>query len=266
MMLDRLAQWSRRTNFPTSARAGLEWGAEYWDSDPTHYEGWSELRDLYKSLGRKRTKRDLAFDLSGHLLDEVLAAAGGVEHAIIQLRAAVADLRRWADENSAQRPIGLAHPAATEALYGFGDVITWARAVEERLDRRPRGKLRRQGLVPALKPVRLSKRVEALLKQLRSGPVGECRQLANFTLHAALVRGPYSGARVTADGALTLPIPDSQVQPVDHWYLLTWNDGRDGIAFAEEVWKSIQEFIDKLLTAFGKAVSAKAQARSRAAR
>jgi hypothetical protein len=137
-------------------------------------------------------------------------------------------------------------------------VITWARAVEERLDRRPpsrhSGKMRNQGLVPALKPLRLKKRVELLVKQLRAGPVGECRLLANFTLHDALVRNPFAGAQLTADGAMTLPIPDPPAHPINHWYLFTWNDGRDGIAFAEEVWKSIQVFIDDLLNAFEKAV------------
>ena len=53
---------------------------------------------------------------------------------------------------------------------------------------------------------------------------------------------------------MTLPIPDSPAHPINHWYLFTWNDGRDGIAFAEEVWNSIQVFIDDLLNAFEKAV------------
>jgi hypothetical protein len=174
--------------------------------------------------------------------------------------------RRWAVTRAAVEPavyrsLGFGSVAAAtidQALYAFGDVITWARAVEERLDRRPpsrhSGKMRNQGLVPALKPLRLKKRVELLVKQLRAGPVGECRLLANFTLHAALVRNPFVGAQLTADGAVTLPIPDPPAHPINHWYLFTWNDGRDGIAFAEEVWKSIQVFIDDLLNAFEKTV------------
>jgi len=225
--------------------------------------GSDPLRRLARAAGslqgapQKEDEPRLAFELSGHLLEEVVAAGGGVEHAINQLRGAVADLTKVPIENSAKGPIGLSFPAATEALYAFGDVIRWARAVEERLDRRPpsrhSGKMRNQGLLPTLKPLRLKKRVEWLVKQLRAGPVGECRLLANFTLHAALARNPFAGAQRTADGAVTLPIPDPPAHPINHWYLFTCNDGRDGIAFAEEVRKSIQVFIDDLLNAFEKA-------------
>ena len=54
---ERLAEWTRRIHTPTSSTiVGLGWGAEYWDPDPTHYEGWVELRDRYKALGRKKTQ------------------------------------------------------------------------------------------------------------------------------------------------------------------------------------------------------------------
>jgi hypothetical protein len=91
-MFERLTGWSRRVAFPQTASTKLGFGAEYWDPDPTHYEGWEQLRDRLIALGRTPTKRDLAYDLSSHLLDDVIVAAGGVERAIVQLREALGRL------------------------------------------------------------------------------------------------------------------------------------------------------------------------------
>src|SRR5262249_61614215 len=111
-----------------------------------------------------------------------------------------------------------------------------------------------QGLIPALKPKRLKKNCELLLKELRAGPVGQTRALANFLLHTALLRHPFSGVEFAKSGDLVLPIPDLPSRLVSLWYLLTWNDERDGFAFAEELWKTIERFVDGLLNAFEKAV------------
>lgn len=258
-MLERTVDWFRRSRFPDGAHAPLGWGAEYWDADATHYEGWEELRDRYAALGRKRTKRELAFDLSGNLVDDVLAAAGGIEHAIVALRSTIAELQEYCEVHTVAAtpgiPHGVGHAAATDAWYEFANVLSWARALEERLDRSAiNKKLPRQGLLPALKPVRLKKRVQTSADRLRHGPVGETRLLANFTLHAALVRGPFSGAAVDEAGIVHLPIPDAPVKPVTHWYLLRWDQGRDGITFADELWRSVEDFIDELLDAFERAV------------
>ncbi len=260
LMAQRLSDWFRRSSFSSVSKVRLGAGAELWDSDPTHYEGWSDLRDRLLALGRKPTKRLLAYYLSDHLLDDVLAAAGGVENAIGQLRSAIAELERWVAEQGFRAtpgiPHGLGHDASTSAWYALANVISWARALEERLDRPPvnKKKFPRQGLVPAIRPKRLKKRATALLDNLRRGPVGETRPLANFTLHAAMLRHPYSGALLDPSGAVRLPIPDAPPHGIANWYLFTWADNRDGVAFAEELWLSVQDFIEALLTAFEKAV------------
>jgi hypothetical protein len=38
-MFERLTGWSRRVILPQTASAHLGFGAEYWKSDPMHYEG-----------------------------------------------------------------------------------------------------------------------------------------------------------------------------------------------------------------------------------
>lgn len=262
MTLQQLAEWSRRSQFPSVANAALGWGAEYWDDEPTHYEAWSDLR----ALGRaEMSGHRLAYALSSNLLRDVLVAAGGVEHAIEALRSAVADLAKWVSDEGLKADagisLGLAHDAAAEAWYSFADVISWSRILEERLDRPPFQKkgLRNQGLVPALKPAELSKRVGTLLNELRSGPLGETRFLTNFTLHSSLVKHPFSGAQLLPSGQVALHIPDVQTKPISHWDMLTWEEHRDGIAFAEELWTSIQNFIDELLAVFEQSVPSRLQ-------
>jgi hypothetical protein len=67
-MFERLTGWSRRVILPQTASARLGFGGEYWDLDPTHYEGWEQLRDRLTALGRTPTKRGLAYQLASHLL------------------------------------------------------------------------------------------------------------------------------------------------------------------------------------------------------
>jgi hypothetical protein len=256
-MLPRTVEWFRRKDFPASAKAPLGWGVEYWDSDPTHYEGWETVRDRVVAVRHRRPgKGELARELSDQLLDDVLAAAGGVEHAIVSLRSVVAELQQFCDEHLGPPPVdvtGVGHPAATEAWYELANVLFWARTLEERLDRKSRN-LPNQGLLPRLRPLRLDKRVKALVAELRNGPLGEARLLTNFILHQAQLRHPLSGAEIDDLGTVRLPIPDAQSTRISHWHVLTWSQHRDGIAYAEALWRTVEEFIDELLTAFERAV------------
>jgi hypothetical protein len=253
----RTDEWYRRVYFPSGASASLGFGYEYWVLDPTRYEGHNELKAKAAALGRRWTKRQLAYELAENLLTDVVAAAGGVEHSITALRDAVARAQEWINQSAIATtpPHLISDPSVIDAWYEFANLLSWARAVEERLDRGARpAMLPRQGLLPALKPVRLRKRAEKLLTELRSGPIGETRFLANFTLHSALIRNPNSGARLDQDGKVTLPIPDKQVGRISNWKLLTWNDHRDGIVFAEELWISVETFMEGLIEVFERAV------------
>jgi hypothetical protein len=84
--------------------------------------------------------------------------------------------------------------------------------------------------------------------------VGHARPLANFMLHSGLVRHPFSGVHIELSGAIVLPVPDAPSRLISHWYLLTWNQGRDGVALAEELWRTIQRFVDELIEAFENSV------------
>lgn len=263
-LLSRTNEWNRRVHFPASAKAPLGWGYEYWILDPTNYDGHVELKaraDQVHRIQKRRTwtKRQLAAELADNLLDDVLAAAGGVEHSMLALQDAVTRAQTWADQLQPKPtpesvPTSVADTSVIDAWYEFANLLSWARGLEERLDRSGRGSLPRQGLVHALKPVRLKKRVSGLVDELRSGPIQETRFMANFTLHSALVRSPNSGARLDESGRVTLPIPDKQVTRISHWKVLTWDEHRDGAVFAEELWTSIEAFMEGLIEAFEKAM------------
>ena len=93
-----------------------------------------------------------------------------------------------------------------------------------------------------------------LLDRLLSGPVGGSRVLANFMLHTALAAHPFSGVKIDSDGCVSLPVPDAIDHAVTHWYAFTWNQERDGLLVADEIWEAIQGFVDDLISAFEAAV------------
>ena len=259
-MKSRFAQWWHRAYFPSNAAARLGFGAESWYSDPTHYEGWEQLRDRYEALGRRCTKSQLAYQLSSHLLDDVIVAAGGVERSITNFRSAVTAAQGVVSSAGLKAEdtdtLGFSDVTTTEAWFAFADVLFWSRTVVERLDRPAvsRRMTSHQGLVPALKPKRLRRRCETLLSELRNGPVGNSRALANFVLHSGMMAHPFTGAEVDASGVISFPVPDAPSGPVSHWYLFTWARERDGIAVAEDIWGAVELFLDELLAAFERAV------------
>jgi hypothetical protein len=259
-VLERMSEWTKQVHFSTDQRkAPLGFGSEYWDLKAEHYRGWESLRDRLKALGRKSSKREIALDLSRDLLNDVVVAAGGVENAVLRLRTTKRqierEIRRANLKPTAGVPHGYSSASTVEASYAFADLLTWTRAVVERLDRPSKQTgVPNQGLVPALRPKRLSSRAVELLTDLRSGPVGRTRTLANFTLHSAMLRSPQSGVNVEPSGRVRLPIPDRPSKPVDHWLLLEWTEESGGFELAEEIWGCIQIIVDGLLEAFERAV------------
>jgi hypothetical protein len=254
--------WNRRVHFPSQSIAGLGWGLEYWDREPTNYEAHDSLRDRITAVnqqrGRKRptpTRSYMVGELATNLLDDVVFAAGGVERAYLTFGESIDRLRQFAIDNKiAYDPAILRQGIATEdsvdAAYGFADLISWCRTFEERLDRRATTKrLPQQGLAHRLGRVHLQNRVGAALSKLRSGPVSDARKFTNFSLHAGLVHGPFSGARIGPNG-IELPMPDVPTKPVMHWQVFTWNDNNDAVEFAGEPWAAVKECMDEILDAF----------------
>lgn len=263
-MLARTNEWFRRIHWPPSSSAALGFGLELWDVDPRGYEGYKQLRAHVAALGRRMTSRELAVELSADLLSDVLVAVGGVEQARADFHAAVSRAQVWADEHVPRQPDiphHIQNEHVTEAWYHFANVLTWMRAVEERLDRSPRRlprgvpPLRRQGLAPAIAPKRLRKRVEQLLTDLRAGPAGEARLLANRTWHASLIRHSFSGADLDPDGKVLFPVPDRTTAPTYHWQVFTWAEHRDAGSIVEDLWRAVETLFDGVLVEYERATS-----------
>jgi hypothetical protein len=258
MSLPKTAGWFHRANSPQRSRVPLGFAGEFWEPDPSHYQGAAELKARFRPLGYKKTKRQLAHELAQFLLNDLLVAAGGVEISTIRFRNAVDRARAFIVKHNVQaRPgvrTGVADISTMEAWYAFADLLVWLRAVEERVERRGKGAKDNQGLLPALKPKRLRKRVELAFASYRANPaIHSARQLSNFTLHGSLVQHPPSGAALRPDGTLHLPVPDPPTADVAHWLLLTWQLDRDGIGLAEAMWEAVQTLIDRILDAFERA-------------
>ena len=147
VLLSRTNEWNQRVHFPTAAKAPLGWGYEYWILDPKIYQGHVEVKARAAEVRRRQkrhswTKRQLAAELSDHLLDEVLTAAGGVEHSILALRDALNRAQAWADQIEPKLtpesvPTSIADFSVVDAWYEFANLLSWARALEERLIRSP---------------------------------------------------------------------------------------------------------------------------------
>ena len=253
-MLECLNAWLVTVNFPTSGTVPLGDPVDYWVDDPSRFADIDELRPLVG--GDETTDAQVSRRLSNGLLTDVVAAAGGVEHARESLFRHLADVRGVTNvhvtpELGASVPHGFSDQSVTAAWYEFANLLTWARAVEERVERPGRGPgASQQGLVPALQPGPLKVRVDQLRQRLRSGPLRETRLLSNFVLHAGLMRHPNAGVHVLDDGSLLLPIPDRLERPVSHVHQFTWNERRGACAFADELWAAVQAFINDLIAAF----------------
>jgi hypothetical protein len=231
---------------------------EYWDGVVEHYEGFQVLQAKLVSLGLDDSNKAVARHLSMSLLDDVLVAAGGVENAVERLRDVKSRIVTWVEENNVEpdsdRDLGIAFDGTVDAWYSLVDALVWGRTFYERLERRrspqaPTAR-RNQGLVPAIATTGLEKRANELLRDLRHGPIGEMRTVTNFTLHSAMPQNPLSGARLTPSGQIVLPFPDEVNEWVGHWHLFEWSNGRDGFNVVEEMWSSVQFFMDELLDAF----------------
>jgi hypothetical protein len=149
----RYDQWMRRIHLQQLGA----WGEHWADLRGTaQYAAWCRLAE------ERRAAADVDYYIARGLLAEVIYAAGGVERELERLRAAMAEVQRFADESRALYPLPpakewprwgrhVAAPAMREASYSFANLLSWARSTVERTDRpfKPGGN-ERAGLLPAL--------------------------------------------------------------------------------------------------------------------
>ncbi len=251
----RLTEWMRRTKFPQS---GVELGAELelWNLDVSHYETAEPLRERLRALGRSCEDRDLYHYLTRNQLTDVVIAAGGVEYSVERVRGLATNLLEqvslWDVTIPAEHDVGIQTLDAVKLALTVSEVLFWVRSLVDRVQRR--GDRRRgfgeQGLLPALAPGDLKSKVAQIFQTLCAGEVGEARWLRNLTAHSSTITQPFGGLSLSADHRLLMPFPDRVNGHLAEPVLFTWEEGRDGFDFIENVWTSVQIFVDALLGEF----------------
>jgi hypothetical protein len=233
----------------------LDFWAEHWRdlSNTAQYTAWHQLAQT------RGANINLRYHMTRNLLPEVIYAAGGVERELGQLRAALADMQRFADEASARRPRDprdwpecgwhVSTQSTREASYIFTNLLSWARSTVDRTQRRDGGEP--AGLLPALAPGPLYESVETALRDPKSA-LPDYRLLANYSLHAGAVTGGGSAsAELLPDGRIVARIPDLPTARILAWDVFEFTENREMLAYATEVMDSIATFVDRVIDAFG---------------
>jgi hypothetical protein len=238
-------------------------------------ETWADLPETpqYATWQRLAEARGAPADVRPYmthgLLAEVLFAAGGVERELRELRKAVGDGQRAAQEprrpsvliqvqqqasapqsRAAARAFVSARPVR-EASYSFVNLLSWARATVERTDRpyQP-GSSGRAGLLPALRPGELHDSVEAALQHLRTALL-DSRSLSSYAFHAGAVPGDEKpGSGRLPDGDTLAPPAYSLTKQEQTVGALQFTEERDMLTYATDLMAAIEVFVNRVLDAF----------------
>jgi hypothetical protein len=238
---------------------GLGWGAELWNpvSDHPAYEG--KVKELV-AVGRAPDEADVRLLLTQGLLLEVIHAAGAIEYTVEKIEALAdaaqssydAQFPRAPEEEYPELGITAALHEADDAYIEYANLLTWLRALDDRISREARsdeGK-RRLGLLPAVADDHaLKKRLRGANSVLAQTLRPE-RELANYALHASVIPHAQKGVPVDPQWGVRFPIPDPITEPVYTPTEFTFTLNRELVSFAREVLAAVETFMDELLSAF----------------
>jgi len=257
--LSRYARWMMRAG----RESFFSWGELWADkSGSAEYADWEALA---RQRGLDPTGTNIKYHATRGLLSELLYAAGGVEQEQLRLERAVTEAQRWTDETCQLLPPRnpgeittetqsfSCAPTLLDASYAFNNVMIWARAVCERIERpyKPNHK-ERVGLLPALSPEgSLRDRVQQAFDSLKAELNPAVRFMANYSLHAGtLTGGGTPTATILDDGKIKFAAPDPPSGPIATWEAFTYDESRDQLGHAREVMDAIEHFVDETLAAF----------------
>jgi hypothetical protein len=246
----RLLAWQKRL-----LEEQLDVWGELWIEDVNALADYPDWVALAEARGREDS--DLRYSMTRGLLAEVVFAAGGIESALDRIEEALEDAQVWADQHVELRdrdpsvPLGVVTPQITHAVYAFHELIDWARALADRIDRMHKpGSRARVGLLPALGPDSLRSSVSAALEEYR-GKLNGMRAFTNYGLHAGSVHGTSTpSAQVGTDGQLRVPFADPVDQRITSWESFRYEQGRDLLTEARAVMQAAVYLVDTILDAF----------------
>jgi hypothetical protein len=255
-MPERMWQWQRRIYFGPGRKVPLHFGAELWKRDIALYESADGIAAALRRAGRPANDESILSDATATLLNDVVDAAGGLEHSHARLHQAMALVQeiyvRWSSELGEIEDGGWLSDASMEdAWYTVEELLVWARTLDDRL-RRPALDTRRhpdQGLIPALADGPRRDAVIAARSRLLSAGIREARYLSGLNLHMQSIQAGTKSGRIRS-GHIVLPFPDRVTAPVGHRWQLTYQDDRDAVAFADDLMAAVERFMDELISAF----------------
>ncbi len=217
-----------------------------------------EWQEYLKTINPDRASNiDLRFYMTRGLVDEVIYAAGGMEREVIALKEILALAQQFCDFHNIIPPkdslttpsLGL--NAAYHASYSLVNAFSWARTVQERVERHKDGKA--YGLLPSLKDSDLKTHITTdfrkLKRRLRSSVYA-----ANYVLHAGALHGASSTPtfQLKPDGTAYLQFPDAMNKQITTWNEHTYDAKRDALVELQKQFDAVAKFIDQTLDAFDK--------------
>jgi hypothetical protein len=252
-------EWAKRIAFNTNSTAGLDWGQELWKWDASLYESALGIAVVLQRAGRSSDDDDVLYYVTRNLLMDVVDAAGGVERAHIRICESMRVAQetydgwqqQWQNNPAAARSanMGISDPSVEDAWYSLEEMLTWTRVLDDRLRRRgPQGSSG-QGLIPALAN---GPRRDAIIQArscLATSTINETKHLVNLNLHSQPIILGTKSARVR-NGRVMLDFPDRITSPIHHRVELTYNDGRDGVSFADDTMSAVERFMNEMFDAF----------------
>jgi excisionase family DNA binding protein len=229
----RRAQWFHKIAFPDGALLGLGDASETWRKDLEHdWETYSRL------------------------LPNVAEAAAAVEYTTEKIHRAIAMVEAYyvpylpalLDGPEPTHGRGASHPSVSDAYSEFANLLSWIRALNDRLEHKWKGAA--LGMLPALAPNRLQSRARILTNRFRRELAREAGLLANYSLHYSTIPYAFNSSARVVDGRLELPIPNRVTHAVNTFQDLKYSDGRTLSKYADEAASIVVTFMDALIDAF----------------
>ncbi len=225
----------------------------------SRYESAPGIATALQRAGRSFDDDDVLYYATRNLLMDVVDAAGGVERAHIRIHESMVLAQntydgwqqQWQNNPATAGPanIGMSDPSVEDAWYSLEEMLTWTRVLDDRLRRRgPQGDPD-QGLIPALADGPRRDAIIQARSRLLNSTINETQHLVNLNLHSQPIMLGTKSARVR-NGRVVLDFPDRITTLIHHRVELTYNDGRDGVTFADDTMSAVERFMNEMFDAF----------------
>jgi hypothetical protein len=246
-LLPRSQAWGRRAMLPPTCFKITR--APWADArDLPNYDKWREyITTISAERASNMDDRDLRVYMTRGLVTELIYAAGGMEREVMLLKEILSVAQQFCDahdltltDGSSVTPhVGLA--AAHHASYTLVNAFSWARTVQERVER---------WLLPSLKDSGLKKDIKKgypkFKRRLRSSVLA-----ANYVFHAGALHGPSTPRfHIRPDGTAYLQFPDIMNNPITTWNEHTYDRERDAVQVLEDQFDAVISYVDHILDAF----------------